>query len=100
VGSEPGSSRFHLFSPFHHFTAEPQRLPIKKMFNCLEPSLFLQLYRLVVEEMVCGGYCQMNAFTFYSYKQGDKVSLWKMPQNVTKQLFCQNEYVTCSPEKE
>jgi hypothetical protein len=28
VGSEPGSSRFHLFSHFHHFTAEPQRLPI------------------------------------------------------------------------
>jgi hypothetical protein len=27
VGSEPGSSRFNLFSPFHHFTAEPQRLP-------------------------------------------------------------------------
>jgi hypothetical protein len=22
VGSEPGSSRFHLFSHFHHFTAE------------------------------------------------------------------------------
>jgi hypothetical protein len=27
VGSEPGSSRFHLFSHFHHFTVEPQRLP-------------------------------------------------------------------------
>jgi hypothetical protein len=27
VGSEPGSSQFHLFSHFHHFTAEPQRLP-------------------------------------------------------------------------
>jgi hypothetical protein len=27
VGSEPGSSRFQLFSHFHHFTAEPQRLP-------------------------------------------------------------------------
>jgi hypothetical protein len=26
VGSKPGSSRFHLFSHFHHFTAEPQRL--------------------------------------------------------------------------
>jgi hypothetical protein len=26
VGSEPGSSWFHLFSHFHHFTAEPQRL--------------------------------------------------------------------------
>jgi hypothetical protein len=32
VGSEPGSSRFHLFSHFHHFTAEPQRLPhLKKL---------------------------------------------------------------------
>jgi hypothetical protein len=28
VGSEPGSSQFHLFSHFHHFTAEPQRLPL------------------------------------------------------------------------
>jgi hypothetical protein len=28
VGSEPGSSQLHLFSHFHHFTAEPQRLPI------------------------------------------------------------------------
>jgi hypothetical protein len=28
VGSKPGSSRFHLFSHFHHFTAEPQRLPL------------------------------------------------------------------------
>jgi hypothetical protein len=27
VGSEPGSSQFHLFSNFHHLTAEPQRLP-------------------------------------------------------------------------
>jgi hypothetical protein len=27
VGSKPGSSRFNLFSHFHHFTAEPQRLP-------------------------------------------------------------------------
>jgi hypothetical protein len=27
VGSEPGSSRINLFSHFHHFTAEPQRLP-------------------------------------------------------------------------
>jgi hypothetical protein len=27
VGSEPGSSQFHLFSHFHHITAEPQRLP-------------------------------------------------------------------------
>jgi hypothetical protein len=23
----PGASRFNLFSHFHHFTAEPQRLP-------------------------------------------------------------------------
>jgi hypothetical protein len=29
VGSKPGSSQFYLFSRFHHFTAEPQRLPIK-----------------------------------------------------------------------
>jgi hypothetical protein len=28
VGSKPGSSRFYLFSHFHHFTVEPQRLPI------------------------------------------------------------------------
>jgi hypothetical protein len=27
VGSEPGSSQFHLFSHFHPFAAEPQRLP-------------------------------------------------------------------------
>jgi hypothetical protein len=27
VGSKPGSSQLHLFSHFHHFTAEPQRLP-------------------------------------------------------------------------
>jgi hypothetical protein len=26
VGSEPGASQFHLFSHFHHFTTEPQRL--------------------------------------------------------------------------
>jgi hypothetical protein len=25
VGSKPGSSRFNLFSHFHHFTAEPQK---------------------------------------------------------------------------
>jgi hypothetical protein len=29
VGSEPGSSRYHLFSHFLGFTAEPQRLPRK-----------------------------------------------------------------------
>jgi hypothetical protein len=29
VGSEPGASRFHLFSHFHHFTAESQRLQKK-----------------------------------------------------------------------
>jgi hypothetical protein len=27
VGSEPRYSQFHLFSHFHHFTTEPQRLP-------------------------------------------------------------------------
>jgi hypothetical protein len=27
VGSKPGASQFHLFSHFHHSTAEPQRLP-------------------------------------------------------------------------
>jgi hypothetical protein len=27
VGSEPRASGFQLFSSFHHFTAEPQRLP-------------------------------------------------------------------------
>jgi hypothetical protein len=27
VGSKPGSSGFRLFSHFHQFTAEPQRLP-------------------------------------------------------------------------
>jgi hypothetical protein len=27
VGSEPGASQFHLFSHFHHFTAELQRSP-------------------------------------------------------------------------
>jgi hypothetical protein len=27
VGSKPGSSPFHLIFHFHHFTAEPQRLP-------------------------------------------------------------------------
>jgi hypothetical protein len=33
-GSEPGSSRFHLFSHFHHFTAEPQRLPdIERLYQ-------------------------------------------------------------------
>jgi hypothetical protein len=32
VGSESGSSQFHLFSQFHHFTAEPQRLP-KELLN-------------------------------------------------------------------
>jgi hypothetical protein len=26
VGSKPGTSRFQLFSHFHHFTAEPQTL--------------------------------------------------------------------------
>jgi hypothetical protein len=26
-GREPGSTQFNLFSHFHHFTAEPQRLP-------------------------------------------------------------------------
>jgi hypothetical protein len=29
VGSEPGSSQFHLLYHCHHFTAEPQRLPSK-----------------------------------------------------------------------
>jgi hypothetical protein len=32
VGSEPGASRFHLFYHFHHFTAEPQRLPSSAIF--------------------------------------------------------------------
>jgi hypothetical protein len=32
VGSEPGSSRIHLFRHFHHFTAEPQRLPESPIF--------------------------------------------------------------------
>jgi hypothetical protein len=27
VGSEPGASRLHLFSHFHHLTAEPQQFP-------------------------------------------------------------------------
>jgi hypothetical protein len=36
VGSEPGSSRFHLF--FNHFTAEPQRLPMQRI------SLLLLLF--------------------------------------------------------
>jgi hypothetical protein len=35
VGSKPGASGFHLFSSFHHFTAESQRLPNKlKVTNC------------------------------------------------------------------
>jgi hypothetical protein len=33
VGSKPGSSRLHLFSHFHHFTAEPQRLPFNLFFR-------------------------------------------------------------------
>jgi hypothetical protein len=32
MGSEPGSSSYHLFSHFHHFTAKPQRLPDKNIF--------------------------------------------------------------------
>jgi hypothetical protein len=32
VGSKPGSSRFHLLSHFHHFTAEPQRLRLQIHF--------------------------------------------------------------------
>jgi hypothetical protein len=31
VGSEPGSYQFHLFSHFHHYTAEPQQLPTFKI---------------------------------------------------------------------
>jgi hypothetical protein len=31
VGSKPGSSQFNLFSHFHHFTADPQRLPTCKI---------------------------------------------------------------------
>jgi hypothetical protein len=34
VVSKPGSSRFHLFSHFHHFSAEPQRLPGSNIFCC------------------------------------------------------------------
>jgi hypothetical protein len=34
-GSEPGSSRYHLCSHFHHITAEPQRLPCTILL-CLE----------------------------------------------------------------
>jgi hypothetical protein len=37
VGSEPGASRFHFFSHFHHFTAEPQRLQIIRFLEF--PSL-------------------------------------------------------------
>jgi hypothetical protein len=33
VGSEPGSSQFHLFLHFHHFTAESQRLPFHRNLN-------------------------------------------------------------------
>jgi hypothetical protein len=33
VGSEPGSSQFHLFSHFHHFTAEPQRRPCHRTYS-------------------------------------------------------------------
>jgi hypothetical protein len=32
VGSEHGSSQCNLFSHFHHFTAEPQRLPNSDIF--------------------------------------------------------------------
>jgi hypothetical protein len=41
VGSEPGSSQFHLFSHFHHFTAEPQRLPTSKYFILTNIVTFL-----------------------------------------------------------
>jgi hypothetical protein len=41
VGSEPGSSRFHLISHFHHFTAEPQRLPkSKKTYTCRDSNRY------------------------------------------------------------
>jgi hypothetical protein len=39
VGSEPGSSHFHLFSHFHHFTAEPQRLKLGTSLSQLVTSL-------------------------------------------------------------
>jgi hypothetical protein len=32
VGSKPGSFQFNLFSHFHHFAAEPQRLPKQILF--------------------------------------------------------------------
>jgi hypothetical protein len=32
VGSEPMASQFNSFSHFHHFTAEPQRLPMGGRF--------------------------------------------------------------------
>jgi hypothetical protein len=47
AGSEPGSSRFHLFSHFHHFTAEPQRLPIF-VKNLLLPKIRLPTFREVI----------------------------------------------------
>jgi hypothetical protein len=49
---EPGASRFHLFSHFHHLTTVPQRLPptlgsfIKSTEGAqnLLPTFFLSIY--------------------------------------------------------
>jgi hypothetical protein len=44
VGSEPGSSGFHLFSHFHHFTAEPQRLPNLRSMYIVKRTIAAHAY--------------------------------------------------------
>jgi hypothetical protein len=38
VGSESGSSQFNLFSHFHHYTAETQRLPMGHFFQIMSST--------------------------------------------------------------
>jgi hypothetical protein len=54
VGSKPGSSQFHLFSHFHHFTAEPQRLP-ESIENFVLSLQHLLRHRLLPkDQFFCG----------------------------------------------
>jgi hypothetical protein len=55
VGSKPGSSQFHVFSHFHHFTAEPQRLPLKQLLAFVQTTVrAIGNERFFIQAIFCG----------------------------------------------
>jgi hypothetical protein len=69
VGNEPGSSHFHLFSHFHHFTAEPQRLPGTKLLPRKNGILvFLFNASLISKQMTNGLVSKRSGFHLHICK--------------------------------